>query len=326
MQAVEEVNEIAAHPPTARALGLPVEPEILFADKRGVRKARIEKNRTHLLEKLGFLGRFLDADERIILVTTGCSPFGVLEQMTMGALWVVLLKRALFVFTNKRMFHIPTTANYAYRGALSQILYEDCCSLQAKGSMLVIEYRNGRKEKFYGIPGADRAIIQRLRLETSETDHPSDQPQRNHLCPNCTQILPTGAVTCPSCGLEFKSRTKALKYSLLVPGGGYFYTNHPFMGIGDAVVESYLLIITLAGLVVGLLGDSEAMSTALLFAIVLGIEKLVTIHHSYSFLSEYIPQNLKRLLNGHPAPTEPALSVPAVPQKTQRTEDILSVR
>jgi len=323
MQAAAEVNATTTEP---RVSELPVDPEVLFADKRGVRKARIERSRTSLLQKLSFLGRFLDADEKIILVTTGCSPFGLLEQMTMGALWVVMLKRALFVFTNKRMFHLPTTTNYGYRGAISQVLYQDCRGLHVKGSMLVIEYHSGRKEKFSGIPGGDRAIIQRLRLETSETDRPSDSPQRNHLCPSCTQVLPQGAVTCPSCGLEFKSKAQALKYSLLAPGGGYFYTNHPFLGIGDAVVESYLLIVMLAGLVMGLLGDPEALSTAILFAIVLGIEKLVTIHHSYSFLSEYIPRDLKRLLHGHPVPAESASSVPAAPQKTQRVEDILSVR
>ncbi len=305
--------------------GLPVDTAILFSDKNGVHKPRIEKNRTKLLQKLGFLGKFLDADEKIILVTTGCSPFTALEQMTIGAAWLMAVKRALFVFTNKRLLHIPATTGGAYRGSIAQVLYQDCQRLYVKGSMLVAEYHNGTKEKFAAIPSGDRAIIKKFNFEASESDPPSECPQRNHLCPSCTQVLPAGAGTCPSCGLEFKNKAKALKYSLLVPGGGYFYTGHPFLGAADAIVESYFLLITLAALVVGLAGDPETLSTAALFGVLLVLEKLVTVYHSNSFLAEFIPRDLKRLLSGQPVQMAPP-PVPSAPEKKQRIEDVLSVR
>ncbi|MEN6575633.1 MAG: zinc ribbon domain-containing protein [Phycisphaerales bacterium] len=302
---------------------------ILFSDSKGVYKPRIEKNKTKLLQKLGFLAKFLDADEKITLVTTGCSPFTSLEQLTIGAAWVVIIKRALFVFTNKRLFHIPVTSSFKYRGSVAQILYRDCRGLFVKGSALVAEYHDGGKDKFLYIPGCDRAVIKKLVFQVDESARPSDSPRRNHLCPNCTQVLPAGADACPACGLGFKNKATARKYSLLFPGGGYFYTNHPFIGIGDALGESYLLLFTLGCLISGLLGDPRSWPVAIVFALVLTIEKLVTIYHSNSFLAEFIPKNLKAVLSGQISPAKPMEPLPPmeeVPQRRLRTEDILSIR
>jgi len=326
MHAEEQIQAV----PTDRVIsGLPVEPKVLFSDKRGIYKPRIEKGRTKLLRNLGFLSRFLDADEKILLVTTGCSPFTAIEQLTIGAAWVVAVKRALFVFTTRRLFHIPVTSGLRYRGSTAQILYEDCRRLYVKGSALVVEYHTGGKDKFLYIPGGDRAIIRNLRLQASESDRPSDNPRRNHLCPNCVQILPSGAVACPSCGLEFKNKAAARRYSVLIPGGGYFYTNHVFMGIADALVETYLTVITLVAFVATLLGDPEALVPAILFAAAMALEKLITIHHSNSFLTEFIPKDLKSVLSGQTPATKPVEPLPPleeVPQGTRRPEDILSVR
>jgi hypothetical protein len=315
--------------PTERPIcGLPVDTAALFVDKKGVYKPRIEKNRMKLLAKLGFLSRFLDADEKIIFVTTGCSPFTALEQLTIGAAWLIAVKRALLVFTNKRLFHIPVTTKNEYRGSLAQILYRDCKRLQVKGSTLVAEYHTGKKEKFSCIPSGDRAIIKQLNLQAEASDRPSAQPQRNHLCPNCTQLLPQGATACPACGLEFKNRATALRYSVLLPGGGYFYTGHPYMGAADAVVESYLLLVMLVTLGAGLLGTPQALSNSLGVAVVLVLEKLLTIYHSNGFLAEFIPANLKAVLSGRPVQEAPAElpPPPPIPERRQRVEDVLSVR
>jgi hypothetical protein len=315
--------------PTERPIcGLPVDTAALFVDKKGVYKPRIEKNRMKLLAKLGFLSKFLDADEKILLVATGCSPFTALEQATMGAAWLIAVKRALFVFTNKRLFHIPATNKHEYRGSIAQILYQDCKRLHVKGSALVAEYHNGKKEKFLYIPRADRAIIKRFNLQADASDQPSAQPQRNHLCPNCTQLLPKGVTACPACGLEFKNRATALRYSVLLPGGGYFYTRHPYMGVADAVAETYLTLATLIALAAGLLGDPEAMTAFVGIGLVLVLEKLATVYHSNAFLAEFIPANLKALLSSRPVPEAPTElpSPPPIPEKKQRVEDVLSVR
>lgn len=260
--------------PTDRPIfGLPVHTGILFCAHKGAYQPRVEKSKTKLLRKLSFLGRFLDADEKIVFVTTGCSPYTMLEQATIGA-----------------------------------------------------EYHNGRKEKFACIPHGDRAIIQRFNFVTSECDRRSENPQRNHLCPSCTGVLPTAATVCPTCGLEFKNKAKAWRRSVLLPGGGYFYTNHPFLGIGDAVAESYLLLLTIVTLSAGLCGDAKAMVVFPMFLGILALEKLITVYHSHSFLAEFIPVHLKRLLREGNVPVVEAAPEPTAPIRQQRPEDVLSVR
>jgi hypothetical protein len=313
--------------PTDRPIfGLPVDTTILFANHKGVYKPGLEKSKTKLLQRLTFLGRFLDADEKIAFVTFGCSPYTTLEQLTIGAVWVTLIKRALFVFTNKRLLHIPTNWKFDYRGSISQILYQDC-RLQVKGSGLIAEYHNGKKERFSCLPSQDRAIIKRFNFVTGESDRRSENPQRNHLCPNCAEVLPSGTICCPTCGLEFKSKAKAMKRSVLIPGGGYFYTGHPFLGIGDAVTESYLLLLAVVTLAAGLLGDPEAMSVFPVFLGALVLEKLITIHHAHSFLAEFIPERRQAPAGGQNAPAAPAPApMPSIPEPKGRPEDILSVR
>jgi hypothetical protein len=112
---------------------------------------------------------------------------------------------------------------------------------------------------------------------------------------------------------------------VLLPGGGYFYTNHPVMGTVDALVESYFLIGVLAAVILGLLGDAQALPPAVLFAAILVLEKLITIYHSNSFLAEYIPQDLTVLLTQQNVPTAPP-PAPNTPEKKQHLEEVLSVR
>jgi hypothetical protein len=322
------VQEVEATPTERPIFGLPVDTGILFANHKGVYQPGIEKNKTKLLRKLGFLANFLDADEKIVLVTTGCSPFTALEQLTVGAALVVYLKRALFVFTNKRLLHIPTTWTFRYRGSIAQILYQDCRRLHIKGGRLVAEYHNGRKETFLYIPRSDRKIIQHFQFVTGESDQRSENPQRNHLCPNCTQVLPARVTTCPSCGLEFKTRAKARTRSILLPGGGYFYTGHPFLGVCDALGEAYLTILALVVFFAGAISDGEGTVTFPLVMIALMIEKVGTIYHANSFLKEFLPENLKALLRGRPVQrTQPEPPpIPAPPQPRRRPEDVLSLR
>jgi hypothetical protein len=308
-------------------MGLPIDPAMLFADKKGMPSARVEKRRMKQLQKLGFLGKFLDTDERIIMVTTACSPFTAFEQLTMGAV-VVYLKRALLVFTNKRLFHIPSTPSLQYRGSIAQVLYQDCKCLRVKGSALRIEYHRGRKERFLYISRSDRAIIKQFQLQAAAGEQPSARPQRNHLCPHCTHLLPPDTFVCPSCGLEFKNKSKSLLYSVLLPGGGYFYTGHHCMGLLDAIGETYLTVLFAGSLVIGLAGNPEALSVAIGVGVVLAIEKLFTVSHSRGFVNEFIPKKLKVILSGQPAKVQPSMPSPApvTPQSPRGLEDILSVR
>jgi hypothetical protein len=58
--------------------GLAVEPDILFSNHKNIFKPRIKKRQTKLAEKITFLKRFLQGDEKIVCITTGCSPMSIL--------------------------------------------------------------------------------------------------------------------------------------------------------------------------------------------------------------------------------------------------------
>jgi len=306
--------------------GLPVDTSVLFSDKKGRRKKRIEKRKVKLLQKVAFLAKFLDPDEQIVFVATGCSPFSLLDHFTTGQIWLYLLKRSLFVFTNKRLFHVPTTTHFEYRQSVAQVLYEDLKGVRVRGGALTLEYQGGGKEKFQGIPRRDLAIIKQVQIEACDDEIPSSLPGRNHLCPNCTQVLTAETRACSACGLRFKTKVGASLRSIFLPGGGYFYTGHPWMGLGDALVElSLLVFIGAAGAAAGLLGDPEALEALLVLAPVLILEKLITIYHANHFVAEFIPAKRQPLPAGTDAPAPPPVEA-QMPEQQSPAEEILSVR
>ena len=271
------------------SLGLPLDREILFSNHKGNYKKRIEKRQTKLLENVAFLKNFLKEDEKILLITTGCSPTPILEQLLTG--WIfIYLKRSLFIFTNKRLFHIPTKRNYSYRYSIAHILYPDCDSIQLKGNRLVVGYKNGKKEKFLYIARKEKKKIKALLPTISFEGTPSEMQKRIHLCPRCTKELEEEKYICPHCFLEFKEKDKAKKISLIYPGGGYFYTRHPFLGVSDAIVETILLVLVIVSLIDAIKGVEGSGYELFPFAILLVIEKLISVYHSNHFIKEYIPK------------------------------------
>ena len=269
--------------------GLPVDRSIIFSNDKGTYKQGIEKRQTKLFQKISFLKSFLKEDEKILLVTTGCSPMSIMEQFLTG--WVVFyLKRSLFVFTNKRIFHIPTKFNYSYRNSIAQILYADCQTIEMKRGTLVVRYKSQKKEKFYYMGGKERKKIKVLFKTISLEGVQSKTAERIHLCPRCTKELIKDGYTCNNCRLEFKGKAEAKRISIIYPGGGYFYTGHPWLGIGDAIVESLLLLFVVLALVDALQGGKDGFGSFVLFSIILALEKAITVYHSNHFIKEYIPR------------------------------------
>jgi hypothetical protein len=272
--------------------GLPVDTAVLFSNHKNVYKRSVEKRQRKLLGKISFILPFLNKGEKILHVTTGCSPVSFAEQFLTG--WIVFqLKRSLFVFTNNRIFHIPTKPNLSYRNSIAQILYSDCQKISMKRSVLVVEYKTGKKEKFLYIAGKERKILRMLLENAPVYGRQSDTPERTHLCPRCTNPLIKDVFTCPHCSLEFKDKAQARKISIIYPGGGYFYTRHPFLGIGDAFTELYLTVLVLAVLANVIMGAIEAVPALVLLGFILAFEKTLTVYHSNHFINEFIPKDRK---------------------------------
>jgi hypothetical protein len=267
---------------------LPFNQEVMFSNHKNEYKKGIEKRQTKLMQKIGFLKPFLQDDEEILLVTTGCSPISFVEELVTG--WVLFyLKRALLVFTNKRIFHIPTKTNFAYRRSIAHIFYADCALIQLKWGKLTVEYQTGKKEKFLYIASQERKKIQTLMNQISAGDYHSHTQERVHLCPHCTTELEKNTYRCPSCQLEFKDKQTARKVSIIFPGGGYFYTRHPWLGIGDALTETLLIALVIVTLI-ATINSPENSVALIIYIIALILEKAISVYHSNHFVDEYIPK------------------------------------
>jgi hypothetical protein len=278
--------------------GLPFDADTMFADHNGIYKPRIEKKQRKLAGKLPFLKEILEDGEKILVITTAVSPTSFFEQLTTGFIFVYI-KRCLLVMTDRRIFHIPTNMNYNYRRSIAQIRYSDTDSIVQKGSKLKIKYKSGAKDLFLYVRRAERKKI-RAQLPSLSLEGPSSKAgKRVHLCPRCSAELENDIFECSSCGLEFKSKKKALTLSILIPGGGYFYTGHPLLGIGDALFELVLIL----GVVASLIPDAEfpdgAPDAAIFFGVILIFEKLITIYHANHFIKEYLTKDKEIKPVGH---------------------------
>ena len=267
---------------------LPIDAGTMFANHAGSHKPGIEKRQRKLAAKVTFLKDFLEDGEQLLAITTAVSPTSFLEQWTTGFIFVYI-KRCMLVFTDRRIFHIPTTSSFDYRESVAEVRYGDLESIAQKGSRLKITYKSGVKELFLYIRRSERKKIRAL-LQAADLQGSSGTARhRVHLCPKCTQVLEADRFDCPDCGKEFKSRTKARNLSLWFPGGGYFYTGHPYLGVVDAVIELSFLVIIISGLIPTSNSPNGDLALSAVFAVLLAIEKAITVYHANHFVKEFLP-------------------------------------
>lgn len=272
-----------------KIFGLPIDREILFSNHKNIYKKSIEKRQRKLFLKLPFLKHFLKSGEKILVVTTGYSPVTSLQKFVVGWLFVYL-KRSMYVITDQRLLHIPADARYRYRNSIAEIPYAGCRSIEMKGKALVFEYAgSGDKEKFGGIAGKEKRKIRELikTVPVAEGNHPAKG--RSFLCPRCAVQLTPDKTVCESCNLKFKRKSTATVLALLLPGGGYFYTRHLFLGVMAALLE--LGLAAVIGLSVADVADGIQDRYLWLIPTVLAliVEKIVAIAHAREFVAEFIP-------------------------------------
>ena len=118
--------------------------------------------------------------------------------------------------------------------------------------------------------------------------------ERTHLCPRCTKLLIKDYYACPNCSLEFKDKSRATMLSIIFPGGGYFYTRHPIIGIIEAVMETIVFLLLVTATIAFSLSSPSAprsiIQAIMLCAIVLGFEKMATAMFSSKCVEEFIPK------------------------------------
>lgn len=281
---------------TARVetLGLPIHTAVCFSTAKNTFSKRAMKRQLKWLKPLvPLLRQFLEPEEGILLAIRGCSPLATLEMLGTG--WVIYyVKRCVLVVTNKRILHIPTRINFLPKKSVAQVCYGDVARAKFPGFLgrvLTLKYKSGKEERFYQLPSKEFKKLKSVLGVFPKEAPVSEARQRHHLCPKCMSPLPKDTYVCPSCRLEFKSRRQAIRRSLLLPGGGYFYTGHPVLGIIYALIETGLMVGSLVSLVAILAGQAEPGEwvRVIFLAILLAAEKLLSIHHAKKFVQEYIP-------------------------------------
>jgi len=264
--------------------------EVMFSNHKDKPKKSIEKRQKNLLKKITpFINSFLKSDETIQLITTGCSPISIWEQIITG--WIVFyLKQSVFVFTDQRILHIPTKSGHKPRNIIAQIRYSDCKAIAMKRGFLDVRFKNDKKERFFSIAGKERKKLKKSIIPQIDFNGESAaNPARVHLCPRCAQELEKDNYQCLKCQLEFKNMEDGKKYSIFFPGGGYFYTGHPILGSMDAIGEVALIFLALASLVDIFQQRPGGLVLFVLFGILLILEKAISIYHAHHFIKEYIP-------------------------------------
>lgn len=213
-----------------RIFGIPVDTEILFADAQNQYRAPIEKRQRQLIIKLSFLRSFLHPGEKLLLATTAFSPLRWVEQLLTAGLFLDL-ERAIVIFTNYRILHIPVDRRGCYRRSIAQIRYRDIRSIALRRGALEVVYKKGAIEKFKAVAYAERRKIKQLLPALPLTKQVVSPVTRVQLCPQCTRSLIKPVVRCAHCGQAFKRTALALLATLLTAGGGHLYLRHrrPFV-------------------------------------------------------------------------------------------------
>lgn len=261
---------------------IPVDARFIFSNHKNVHTPAIEKRQRALLQRVAFICDCLEPRERVLLVAPCIAGY---------------VNRALLVVTNKGIFQVGTRLDLSYRQTLARFRYRDCQRLEVRPWGLLVEYADGRAERFFVLSRTNRLKL-KAHLEDVVTGVAGSSPGKTALCPRCTRELAAGTTLCPSCRLPFKDQATALRAALLIPGGGYFYIGRPVLGVADAgigMLLSGLFVASLGGVLevnyASLLAGHFAIGGGTLFwGTLLTLEKLLAWQHVKRYIAEFIPK------------------------------------
>jgi len=268
--------------------GKPVDRDILFSNHRGIYNKKVEKRQRRLLIKIPFINSFLENGELITLITSGYAPLTRLERFLLRYL-TVFQRRALFVFTDRRVFYIPTTFTYGYRYSVAEIRYANCKSIQVVGRSLVFMFHNGGFEQFPYIGRKERRKIRAFVGNVALGVNPTGAQNMAYLCARCGATIPSNSALCPKCRLRFWTAAKAGKMALLIPGGGYFYMDNTLYGLASAILELLLAVLLILSGVDMYRGFTGSVLAVILLSMALAGTKAVSFFHSQDLVQGCFP-------------------------------------
>jgi hypothetical protein len=294
-------------PRIGSSAGVRLREDTVYTNHKGEEKKSIRKRADKALAKLAvILRQVLEPDEVVLYLARGQAPVSAFEQITFGW-YIYYVTGAVLVLTNRRLLQILVKRDGSWKENLRSLHWGDVAEAKVKGWLtpqLQLKYRNGKKATYWGLRREDSSKIKVLLeavLPGSSGESTAAQSMVS-LCPDCRAVLPPRVYRCSQCGLTFRDEGTMIRRSLLLPGGGYFYVGHAWLGVADFVVEAFLLAWALTWVLVAFgfpepdLNPLEPATTpaeALVVAAVLGgllaIEKLFTVYHCRRLIREFLP-------------------------------------
>jgi hypothetical protein len=287
-------------PQTTQIDTISVRNDVLFTNDKGEAKTAVQKHNEKALQKLvPALLSVLLPDETVLYVARALSPLSIIEQLT-AAWWTRLLAASAIVITNKRLLFFPVKRDGSWRESVCVVQWGDLEEVKPQGLLvrnIVFKSKNGTKTTYTNFRRGDAKKI--AAIAATILPFASGEMTAAHgfvqLCPGCRHILTPGHYSCPGCAMAFKDEKTMILRSILLPGGGYFYTGHALIAILPAIIEGILILDILAYLFTGL-GSPKARPNLLPALMALGVvwalETAVTILHCRRYIRDYIP--LKR--------------------------------
>jgi len=287
--------------------GILVREDVAFANRKGVEKKGLRKRAEQALDKLQEpLRKILEPEEAVLCVARAQRLPGMFEQFFLGW-YVAYLAPAVLVLTNRRLLHLSVKRNGSWNRGVRCARWGDMESAKLKAFLspkLHIKYRDGKKEVYWRLRSDDGKRI-RLLLDVllpAAFDETSPTLSMTSLCPECRAVLTPGVYDCPGCGLKFKDEKTLLRRSLLIPGGGFFYTGHAFLGTLHFAVDLILLlqVVLWGGAAIGLWAIHEgrgqalaareaALATAAILAVLLALHKGAITRITRNLVRGFIP-------------------------------------
>ena len=287
--------------------GLRVREDVAYTDTKGSESKRFRRRAEKCLGNLqAVLARVIQADEAIFyLVRCDVKP-SLLEQLTAGV-YVRYYSRVVLVLTNQRLLALIVSRDGRWRGSLCSLAWGDVGTWHVKGwisRVLVVEGRSGHTDKYWRLRRTDarkiRGILDVIMRAAAGCGTPFQSAVS--LCPSCVKPLDSGVYQCINCGQIFKDESKLWWRTILIPGGGYFYTGQTVAGIMHFIGELYLIVVLLVSVHFFLSTTSLSASGGGLthsaedyLAVMIGIaallmlEKSGTIFHCRKVVRRFVP-------------------------------------
>ena len=288
-------------------VGILLREDVAFTNRKGVEKKGIRKRAERALDKLQEpLRKILEPEEAVLYIARAQLLPGLVEQFFLGW-YVAYLAPATLVLTSRRLLHLYVARNGSWKRAVRSARWGDLESAKIKvvlSPKLHVKYRDGKKEVYWRLRGDDAKKI-RLLLEAllpTAVGETSSTLSMTSLCPECLAALTLRAYECPNCRLKFKDEKTLLRRSILIPGGGLFYTGHAVLGTLHFLVELFLLleVVLWWGIAVWLwlltprpaqaqADRGAVLATAAILAVLLALHKAATTRIARNLVRYYIP-------------------------------------